>query len=126
MAASKEDIVRQINEAFMQNNMEGFLDHCSEDVKWTMAGEKTTVGKEQIREWMKDMKDCEPPEFGVDRMISNEDSVVCFGDMKMKGENGEEPYTYCDIYQFDGDKVIDLRSFVVKDKTGDKELSAAS
>lgn len=126
MAVDKENIVKQINDSFASNDLEGFLTHCAEDVKWTMAGDKTSVGKETIREWMKAMEGHDPPKFTVDKMISNDDSVVCCGDMTMKGQSGsEEAYSYCDIYQFDGEKVIELRSYVVREKSDEKELSAA-
>lgn len=67
---------------------------------------------------MASMKDAEPPKFTVDRIISDGDFVVCYGDMTMKGEDGVEgKYSYCDFYEFAGGKVSNLRSFVVKYKS---------
>lgn len=115
---NKKEIVEKINSAFTENNTEGFLEHCTDKVVWTMVGEKTNNGKKAIREWMGQMEGMEPPKFTVDRMIAEADSVACFGDMTMKGEDGVEgKYSYCDVYRFDGDKVAELQSFVVKHKT---------
>lgn len=126
MSAENEKIVREINTAFEQNEMEKFLDHCDENLVWTMAGEAKTTGKTAIREWMKDMAGCDPPKIGVDKIISTEDSAVCYGDMTMKGSSGEqEGYSYCDIYTFAGGKVTELRSFVLKHKSDDSRSTAA-
>jgi uncharacterized protein len=127
MSAENEKIVKEINAAFERNDMEGFLSYCADDLDWTMAGEARTKGKTAIREWMKDMAGCDPPKIGVDRMISTEDSVVCYGDMTMKGASGnEEGYSYCDIYTFAEGKVTELRSFVAKHKTDDSTNAAAA
>lgn len=123
MSEKNKEIVKKVNASFAEGNTDGFLDHCAEDIVWTMVGEKTTSGKKAIREWMSQMEGMEPPAFTVDKMLAEGDSVVCYGDMTMKGEDGVEgSYSYCDVYGFTGDKIADLRSFVVKHKT-EGELS---
>ena len=123
MSLDKKQIVEQINQAFTKGNTEGFLEHCAEDVVWTMEGEKTTSGKAEIREWMSQMEGSEPTKFTVDKIISEGDSVACFGEMSMdQPPEAAGNYSYCDAYTFSGDKVKELRSFVVKHKT-EGELS---
>lgn len=118
MSQDKKQIVTQINDSFTQNDVEGFLDHCADNVVWTMAGEKTVNGKDNIREWMSSMEGHEAPAFTADILVAEGDSVICSGDMRMKDSDGVEAgYKYCDIYKFSGDKVTDLTSFVVKEKT---------
>lgn len=115
--------VERVNASFAAGNTEGFLDECTENVVWTMVGEKVTEGKAAIREWMAHCEGVEPPVFSVDKIIADNDSVVCYGDMTMKGEDGvADKYSYCDLYTFTGGKISDLRSFVVKHKT-EGELS---
>ena len=42
-------------------------------------------------------------------------------------ENGTETsYSYCDVYKFSGDKIAELRSFVVKHKAEGEGEKAAS
>lgn len=115
--ATKE-IVNQINTAFAEGSTEGFLVHCTEDIKWTMAGDKPNQGKDSIREWMASENDCpEPPSFSVATMIAEGNSVVCHGDMTMKDPDGNDgKYAYCDIYKFSGDKVSELTSFISRYK----------
>ena len=127
MAESKKQIVEKINKAFADNNPEEFLSNCTEDVVWTMVGEKTTNGKKAIREWMAQMKDMDPPKFTVDQIIAEGDSVACCGDMSMKDKDGKlGKYSYCDIYRFSDDKITELRSFVVNQKPQGEKSGTAS
>ena len=114
MSAKSKEIVEQVNAAFAENNLEGFLSFCTDDVKWTMVGDKTVNGKVAIRQWMASM-DFEPPRFTVDNVIAEGDFVAAHGDMTMKGKDGTPvPYSYCDIYRFRGEKIVELRSFLIK------------
>ena len=123
MSEKNKEIVEKINQAFTKGNTEGFLEHCADDVVWTMEGEKTTSGKAEIREWMSQMEGSEPPKFTVDKTIAEGDTVACFGEMSMnQPPEAAGDYSYCDVYTFSGDKVKELRSFVVKHKT-EGELS---
>jgi uncharacterized protein (TIGR02246 family) len=114
MSAKTKEIVEKVNAAFAENNVEGFLSFCADDVKWTMIGDKPVNGKDAIRKWMATM-DFEPPKFTVDNVIAEGDFVVAHGDMTMKDKDDKAvPYSYCDIYRFRYDKIVELRSFVIK------------
>lgn len=128
MSEKNKEIIEKVNAAFENNNPEGFLDACSEDVEWTMVGDQSFKGKTAIREFMSQMEGMEPPKFSVDKMVAEGDSVICYGDMTMKGEDGVEgKYSYCDAYTFTGDEIRELRSFVVKHKTkGESSEKAAA
>ena len=114
MSSRNKQIVEQVNASFAQNNVEGFLSRCADDVAWTMVGEKGIQGKDAIRQWMKSMT-AEPPQFTVSNVIAEGDFVAAYGDMTMKDKDGTAtPYSYCDIYRFRGDKIAELSSFVIK------------
>jgi ketosteroid isomerase-like protein len=113
MATSNKNIVEKVNAAFADNNVDGFLGYCADDVTWSMVGDTTVKGKEEIRKWMKSM-DMEAPAFTVDAVIADGDRVAAFGDMTMKNKEGKVvPYSYCDVYRFRDGKIVELRSFVV-------------
>ncbi|BCS54403.1 nuclear transport factor 2 family protein [Geobacter sp. SVR] len=113
MSARNREIVEKVNSAFAENNLEGFLMFCTDDVTWTMVGNKTVKGKGAIRQWMASM-DFEPPKFTVDALIAEGDFVAAHGDMTMKEDGDDVPYSYCDIYRFQGEKIAGLKSFVIK------------
>jgi uncharacterized protein (TIGR02246 family) len=125
MSARSKEIVAKVNAAFAENNMEGFLSFCADDIEWTMAGDKSVKGKEAIRKWMESM-DVEPPQFTVDTVIAEGDSVVAHGNMTMKDADGKTvPYAYCDIYRFRDDKIVELIAFVIKTEAKYKTSSGA-
>ena len=116
MSATNKAIVEKVNEAFAANNVEGFLACCASDVVWTMLGDRTVKGVDAIRSWMASMP-AEAPKFSVDQVIGEGDFVVAYGDMAMKDEQGARaPYAYCDVYRFRGDKIAELRSYVISTK----------
>lgn len=114
MSSRNKEVVEKVNASFAANNLEGFLAQCVEDVEWTMVGEKVCKGKQAIREWMKAMPS-QPPVFTVATLMAEGDLVMAQGDMTMnEKEQGTVPYSYCDIYRFRGDKIAELKSFVIK------------
>lgn len=114
MSSTNKEIVEMVNASFAEGGVEGFLSHCADDVVWTMVGNKSTRGKNAIREWMASM-DMEPPEFTVDNIIAEGDFVTAYGDMALKEKDGKTvPYAYCDIYRFRDGKIVELNSFVIK------------
>ena len=64
------------------NNVEGFLALCANDVEWTMVGDRTVKGKDGIREFMTSMP-MQPPTFTVSDVIAEGDFVMAHGDMRM-------------------------------------------
>ena len=113
MSDKNKEIIEKVNASFAEGDVEGFLTHCADDVVWTIVGNKTTRGKNAIREWMTSW-DAEPPKFTVDNVIAAGDFVTAYGDMTMKDKDGKSgPYAYCDIYRFRKGKIVELNSFVI-------------
>lgn len=127
MSERIKEIIERVNAAFEENKPEVFLDYCNEDLRWEMAGDEVRTGKESVREFMAGMGDMEPPKINVTDVIVDGDSAACYGNMTMV-ENGEETaYSFCDVYRFTGDKISELRSFVVKEKSvGDSDKAASA
>jgi uncharacterized protein len=114
MAVNNKAIVAKVNAAFAAGSTEGFLAFCAEDVAWTMVGDTTVQGKDAIRQWMASMGSMEPPRFTVHNVIAEGDFVTAYGDMIMQDKDGAVvPYAYCDIYHFRGEKIVELRAFVI-------------
>lgn len=114
MSEKNKEIIEKVNAAFAEGSIEGFLSFCAEDVEWTMVGDKTVKGKDAIRKWMASM-DSEPPKFTVDNVIAEGDFAAAHGDMTMKDKDGKAAsYSYCDIYRFRDEKIVELTAFVIK------------
>ncbi len=118
--ANRKDIVQRINAAFAENDLENVLSFCTDDLTWTMVGDTTVRGKNAIRQWMASMNP-QPPQFVIHQTIGEADVVMTRGDMTMaeKKDGPAIPYSFCDVYRFDGDKVAELTTFVIRtDKAG--------
>ncbi len=112
-AARNKDVVQKINGAMARGEVEGFLAHCSEDVVWHMVGHPPVRGKSAIRQWM-GSGPAEPPKFSIDTVVAEGDVVAVSGDMTMKEGGKIAPYSYCDVWRFKDDKVVELKAFVIK------------
>jgi uncharacterized protein len=124
MSAKNKEIIETVNAAFAENNVEKFLSFCTDDVEWTMVGDKTVKGKEAIRQWMASMGNLEPPKFTVSNVIAEGDFVTNYGDMTTRDKDGKiEPWSFCDIYRFKGGKIAELRAFVIKTEPKHKTSS---
>ena len=113
--ANRKEIVQRINEAFAENNLEKVLSFCTDDFTWTMVGDTTVKGKDSIRRWMSSMNP-QPPQFTIQQTVAEGELVITRGDMVMQERKHSPsiPYSFCDIYRFQGDKVVDLTAFVIR------------
>ena len=115
MSEKNKELVKQIDKSFEDADSEAFFELCAGNIEWTMVGEKTRKGIEEIREWMSSMQGSEPPKITARKLVAEGETVAAQGEMTMKNESGEiVPYTYCDIYRFEDGKIAELTSFVIK------------
>jgi uncharacterized protein (TIGR02246 family) len=125
MSDKNKAILEEANAAIAQGNYEGFLSFCADDTEWTFVGDKTLKGKEAVRQWMA-MTYIEPPKFRVANLIAEGDFVTALGDITMKDEDGKAAhYSYCDIWRFRGDKMVELRAFVIPAEVKTETSNAA-
>jgi ketosteroid isomerase-like protein len=114
MSVRNKEIVGRVNDSFAKGDTKGFLTYCTDDVVWKMVGDKTVKGKQAILDWMGSMPG-DPPKFTVDRVAADGDTVMASGDMTMPEKDGQVGhYSYCDVYRFQGDKIAELKAFVIK------------
>ncbi|MEW6360749.1 MAG: nuclear transport factor 2 family protein [Acidobacteriota bacterium] len=107
-------IIRETNDAFSRNEGESFLDFCSDDMSWKIAGGTTLNGKEEIRTFLNENKCPGPPIVQNCSIIVEGTSAACHGDMTMDtGDGKDKKYSFCDVYEFTGDKISKLTSYVV-------------
>ncbi len=114
---SIEEFLRKFNEAFIQNDINYIVDSTTPDIIWTMVGDKTIRGRENLAVAMNEMKNTSGLEIIVDAMIINGDNAAVDGRMSYEDKEGNrKTYGFCDIYKFrgeDGLKISELRSYVI-------------
>lgn len=114
MAETNKAILEKANAAIARGDFDGFLEFCTEDTVWIFVGETTLEGKAAVRQWMEATYK-EPPEFRVDRMIAEGDSLAALGEITLHDEEGRATlHAYCDVWRFREGKMAELRAFVVE------------
>lgn len=117
MSEKNKAILKQANAAIVKGDTEGFLSFCSDDTEWTYVGDRNLKGKEAVRQYLA-TTNVEPPKFTVENLIAEGDFVTALGDIVIKNENGKESYhSYCDVWRFRSDKMVELKAFVIKSNT---------
>jgi uncharacterized protein len=125
MSEKNKAILQKGNAAIAEGNNEGFLSFCADDTEWTFVGDQTLKGKEAVRQYMAATY-IEPPKFTVTNLIAEGDFVTVLGDITLKDEGGKAVHhSYCDVWRFRGDKIVELRAFVIKTEVKDETNSAA-
>jgi ketosteroid isomerase-like protein len=116
MQTENKTIVEKVNAAFDDGNTDAFLSFCADNITWNIIGDMRLTGKEAIKNFMAGTP-AEQPQFTVKEIIAEDNSAVCYGDMKMKNKEGVlEDYSFCDIYHFSGGKIAELLTFMAKHK----------
>jgi uncharacterized protein len=115
MSDKNKVIIDKANKAFEQNDVEALLALCTEGFTWTMVGSPAAVGKAAVREWMAKAPPGMPT-FTIDAVIADGDYVTCVGDMTMPENGHDVPYAYCDVWRLEGERIAELKAFVIKTK----------
>jgi uncharacterized protein len=114
MSDSHKQILKAANSAIARGDYDGFLAHCTEDTQWHFIGDRTLSGKDMVRQWMSESYQ-ERPDFKVNHLISEGDWLTALGEIKSKDAEGNEAtYAYCDVWRFEGEKLAELRAFVIR------------
>lgn len=114
MSERNKAILLEGNAAIAEGDNEGFLSHCTDDTEWTFVGDRTLKGKEAVRQYMATAY-VEPPKFTVEHLIAEGDFLTVVGEITLKDEDGNwVNHSYCDVWRFRGDKIAELKGFVIK------------
>lgn len=112
-----EEFLQKFNQAFVQNDINFIIDSTTDDIIWTMIGDKTIRGRENLAVAMNDMKNSSGLEIKINSTIIDGDQAAVDGSMSMEDKDGNrKTYGFCDLYRFrdDGDlKISELRSYIV-------------
>ena len=118
-AQQNKATIGKVNDAFRQNNTEAFLAACTENVIWTMVGDSTVKGKDADSQVDGlDARRGAEVHHHADRCGRRLRDVHRRDDDEGQGRR-VGPYSFCDVYRFEGDKIAELNAFVVKRKTAE-------
>lgn len=110
-------ILLDANQLVREGKYEEYLSYLTEDSKWVFVGERTLLGKEAVRQYIKEFY-LAPPIFDMERSIEEGNFVTATGNISLKNVDGSySHYSYCDIWRFDNGKLAEVKAYVIEKKT---------
>lgn len=112
-----KQLIEKINQLFIDNKMEEFMDYVADDMVWEMhnssTGHTVMKGKEEIA----GMDPGNMPEvmnFQFDKTVVEGNIAIANGTSTGTMQDGK-PYegSFCDIYEFENGKIIKMTSYVI-------------
>lgn len=98
---TKKDFLKKFNEAFAQNDRDFILKSMSEDIVWTMVGDKTFEGKQAVEAALEEMNHVETLDMKISEILTSEESAAANGSMKIKDASGKiQSFAFADFYEF--------------------------
>ena len=114
MSERHKAILVAANAAISAGDHEGFLAFCADDIVWSTVGGETLRGKDAVRAWMIE-EYTSPPEFTVQELIADGDLLAALGEIVVEDEAGNRTLnSYCDVWRFKDEKLLELKAFVIK------------
>ena len=97
----KENFLRDVNKAYAEGDEKFFMDHITNDICWTIVGEKDISGKNEFKEVLDQMKEMPALDIEVEKIIVNETHGIVEGVVTSRNRLGQKKhYSFCDIYKF--------------------------
>ena len=115
----KGKFLKKFNEAFAQGDISFILENVTEDIKWTMFGDKTINGLEEFKKEIESMVKSESG-LELDEIITHGNTAAVNGIIEALDQNGKpSKFAFCDVYTLSGfknPKIKEMKSYVTKIK----------
>ncbi|SHM35197.1 SnoaL-like domain-containing protein [Cyclobacterium lianum] len=112
METKQQVFLKRLNEAFANSELEFILDAVTDDIQWTIVGDRVISGKEPFAKSLREMASPQPMKLEIRHMVTHGREAVVEGSMiSPEGKN----YSFCDIYSFNGfkdPKIKAMKSYV--------------
>jgi ketosteroid isomerase-like protein len=113
MTTDHKATVEAVNAAFSNNNIEAFLDLCTDDIEMGVVGREPSRGKDALRREMGSDDSWNPPVIHVTDILVSGDKAVCDGMMDMDKKIGEKHrYGFVDCYTFRDGLISAIRVYM--------------
>lgn len=115
MRRTPQEILESANAEMAAGNPEGFLAHCTDDIRWEMVGDTVLVGKAAVMAWARSTYAVAPPKFTADQWIVENDWLAVHGEITVEdAHRGPIHSRYCDLWRIQDGKLAELRAFAIE------------
>ena len=117
MTTKNKEIIRKVNDGFAADDTETILSYVADDVRWTIAGMSTAVGKDEFRKEIHNDAFEGPPTITIKNEIEEGNFVAVEGTVqcKMKG-GGIFEALFHNTYCLEAGKIKEMTSYIVPKK----------
>jgi len=108
----KREFIKEFNIAFAKGNLDFIIGHVSDDIVWTIHGDKKIEGKESFSKEIHKMKENVADKMTLRSIITHGIEASAHGEIKM----GDKTYAFCDVYVFTnttGEIIKTMESYVL-------------
>ena len=109
----RKEFLKDLNVAFAKGNADCIVAHASDDIIWTIYGDKKIEGKEAFSKEVHMMKQYTADEMTLHSVITHGREAAANGEMRM----GDHTYVFCDVYSFTSTTstvLKEMKSYVIK------------
>lgn len=111
-----KEFLRRFNALWVRPDVDAILAQVTEDIRFSMAGKPPVAGKAGFRRIFEEMSGhSSDMSLEIEHILVDGDRAVVNGLIRMPGEDGEHKvYAFCDVYRLEGDRVAELKAYVVE------------
>lgn len=113
----KEKFLRDINKAYAEGDEDFFMKHITDNICWTIVGERDIGGKAEFKEVLDQMKEMPAVEIKVENTFVHDTHGIVEGVVTSRNRLGQKKhYGFCDIYRFEEGKelrIAAITSYVI-------------
>src|SRR5215203_2608203 len=112
--APKKELLRDFNIAFVKGDVDHLLQNLTDDICWTMVGDRLFEGKEQVAKMVEQASKTKTTELTINNIITHDNTGAVDGVIKLENDT---TYAYCDIYRFGSAKNVKIKeisSYVIR------------
>lgn len=105
-----EKFLREINNAFAENNMDYLIQHVSDDFCWVIVGRNTVSGKAEFSEALEQMQTMPPMNIEVRNiLVHGKDAIVEGIVIGRNRREQKKSFGFCDIYRFSDSRELRIQ-----------------
>lgn len=106
-------LTEKINDAWINNDMDFLSTQLTDDVRWKMSDQPVVEGKQAFFASFENLPQVTTEEFQKDKLLIDGSTAVYTGTMRTRSDQGEIfSFAFCDIYEFRGQKVCQITSYM--------------
>ncbi|GIN90076.1 hypothetical protein J22TS1_11270 [Siminovitchia terrae] len=113
--APKKQLLKELNIAFVNNDLVFMIDNITDDFQWNIIGKELIQGKENFIETLKQMQNSKVTELHISKIITHGYDGSINGTLILENK---KIYSFCNVYKFtssrNNSKIKECISYIIE------------